>query len=48
MNDETAMAGGKVSRPVGGNEPALTDKSAAMRQFTWNIAMLTSDFASSK
>lgn len=32
MNDETAMAGGKVFRPGGGNEPPLTDKGAELRQ----------------
>lgn len=32
MNDETAMAGGKVSRSGGGNEPPLTDKRAELHQ----------------
>lgn len=32
MNDERVMAGGKVSRPCGGNEPPLTDKGTELRQ----------------
>lgn len=41
MNDETAMAGGKVFRPGGGNEPPLTDKGTVLRQVERNARTRT-------
>lgn len=44
MNDETAMAGGKVSRSGGGNEPPLTDKRAELRQVAQPIMTSAQQF----
>lgn len=44
MNDETAIAGGKVSRSGGGKEPPLTDKRAELRQVTQTMITSAQQF----